>query len=145
MIPRRSERLALKTHANKLSITRMFQYNMTKMDSVFGKRKLYYYEIICRLFLEYNDNFKYNIYNIRDEVTYDIRMRSFLHSAKHNKNALNTEYIENYRLSKKEEKRILFYLNKTINFIEKYLIKKQNLLYKTILNTDVIDHIISFL
>lgn len=142
---RRSERLALKTHAKKLSITSMFQYNMIKLDLAFGKRKLFYYEIICRLFLEYNDNFKYNIYNIRDEFTYDTRMRTFLSSAIRNKAALNQEYIEDNRLSKKEEKQILLYMNRNITFIEKYLKKKQKYLYKTILNEDVIGHIISFL
>jgi hypothetical protein len=143
--PRRSERLALKTHAKKLSITRIFQYNITKLDLAIGKKKLFYYEIICRLFLEYNENFKYNIYNIRDEVTYDIRLRSFLSSAIRNKAEINQKYIEDNRLSKKEENRILFYINKNITFIEKYLKKKQNYLYKTILNEDVIGHIISFL
>jgi hypothetical protein len=143
--PRRSERLALKTHAKKLSIARIFQSNMTKLDLAFGKRKLFYYEIICRLFLEYNENFKYNIYNIRDEIAYDTRMRNFLHSAIRNKAELNQKYIEDNRLSKKEENRILFYINKNITFIEKYLKEKQKYLYKTILNEDVIRHIISFL
>jgi site-specific recombinase XerD len=70
-------------------------------------------------------------------------MRDFLISAKFNKNQLEERTV--FELSKKEKTRFLYYLQQTMNFIEKYLNKKTQLLEKTVLNEDVIREIMSFL
>jgi hypothetical protein len=142
---RRSKRLMQKTEDKKRTTGKLFQDNIDLFNNTFGKQKLVYYADICQLYIRYNDNFKYNNYNIRNEALYDTRIRDFLVGAKHNKEKINKEYIETYEVSKKEEKRFLFYINKTIHFIEKYLNKKTQFLYKTCLNDDVIRYILSFL
>lgn len=142
---RRSKRLVEKTLDKKRTIAKIFQYNIDLLNVGFGKIKLFHYAHICRLYVQYNDNFKYNNYNIRDEFKYDTSMRDFLVGVKHNKGKLDKEYIETHGVSRTEEKKFMVCMNNTINFIEKYLKKKQNILYKTILNEDVIRHILSFL
>jgi site-specific recombinase XerD len=71
-------------------------------------------------------------------------MRNFLISTKSNKEILEGKK-EVFILMKNEKKRILYYIERTIHFIEKYLNKKTELLKKTVLNEDVIREIISFL
>lgn len=142
---RRSKRLVQNTQDKKRIIGKIFQDNIDLFNNAFGKKKLLHYANICDLYIRYNDNFKYNIYNIRDEALYDTRIRYFLVGAIHNKEEFNKEYIETHGVLKKEEKRFLFYINKTIHFIEKYLNKKTRFLYKTCLNDDVIRYILSFL
>jgi site-specific recombinase XerD len=70
-------------------------------------------------------------------------MRNVLISAKFNK--IQLEEGDVFALSKREKNRILYYVHRTINFIEKYLNKKTELLEKTVLNEDVIREIMSFL
>jgi hypothetical protein len=129
----------------KQTICKIFQENIDLLNETSGKQKLLHYGNICRLYIHYNDNFKYNNYNIRNEALYDTRMRDFLVVANHNKKKFDKEYIETYGVSKKEEKKFLFNINKTIHFIEKYLNKKTQFLCKTCLNDDVIRYILSFL
>ena len=57
----------------------------------------------------------------------------------------NAKEEDVFALSKREKTRILYYIQRTINFVEKYLNKKTELLEKTVLNEDVIREIISFL
>jgi hypothetical protein len=142
---RRSERLASKKKEENTKVVQLFHYNIRNLELAFGKKKLFYYENICRLFKYHNRMFMYDDYNNRTEVKYDSIMRSFLKSTKHNKEALENEYIEKYNLTKTEEKRAMEYFNRTIQFIEKYLNKKQSFLKQTILNDDVIGEILSFL
>ena len=142
---RRSKRLVKNTQDKKRIIGKLFQDNIDLFNKAFGKTKLLHYANICQLYIRYNDNFKYNMYNVREEVIYDTRLREFLVGAIHNKEKFDKEYIEKFGVTKKEEKRFLFYINKTIHFIEKYLNKKTQFLYKTCLNDDVIGYILSFL
>jgi len=142
---RRSDRILAKNRNYRMSITELFTYNMQHLDTAEGKDKLFYYENLCKLYLKYNKIFMYDIYNIRMEWKYDTTMRDFLKSAKDNKYELENGYIIKYGLNKKEKTRILYYINRIIIFIEKYLNKKTEPLTHTILNTDVIYYIISFL
>ena len=142
---RRSKRLVQKTEDKNRTIGKIFQDNIDLFNNAFGKQKLFHYANICHLYIRYNDNFKYNNYNIRNEALYDTRIRYFLVGAIHNREKFDKEYIEKYGVSKKEEKRFLLNINKTIHFIEKYLNKKTQILYKTCLNDDVIRYILSFL
>lgn len=140
---RRSERLACKRDKESKNLLHTFQSNIALFKETPGKRKLLYYENICRLFISKNNYFKYDKCNLRQETKYDTIMRNFLISVKFNKAVL--EEGEVFELSKKEKTRISYYLQRTIHFIEKYLNKKTELLKKTILNEDVIREIISFL
>lgn len=140
---RRSERLATKRHSKIKNMVKLFQIQMSYLEETSGKRKLLYYENICRLFISENNYFKYDKYNLKREEKYDTNMRDFLISAKKNKALL--EEGEVFELMQNEKTRFLYYVNRTINFIEKYLNKKTNFLKKTILNEDVIREIISFL
>ena len=142
---RRSERLASKKKEENTKVVNLFGYNIRQLELANGKKKLFYYENICRLFKYHHRMFMYDDYNIRTEVKYDNTMRSFLKSAKHNKEALENEYIKKYQLTNPEQKKAMEYFNNTIHFIEKYLNKKQSFLNKTILNDDVIGYILSFL
>lgn len=142
---RRSDRILEKNTNHRKYIAELFAYNIQHLNSAINKDKLFYYENLCKLFLKYNNVFMYDIYNIRAEWFYDKTMRNFLSSAKENKDKLESTYITEYALNKKEETRILYYINRLITFIEKYLNKKTEPLKKTILNTDVINHINSFL
>ena len=142
---RRSERILEKNWNYRNYITELFSYNIHNLESAQGKDKLFFYENLCKLFLKHNAIFIYNIYNIRVEWRYDTNMRDFLRSAKNIKCELESHYVIEYQLSKKEETRILYYINRAITFIEKYLNKKTEPLKKTCLNDDVINYIISFL
>jgi hypothetical protein len=141
---RRSERLTTKRDKEiKIRIS-IFKSQIEQFEKTFGKKKLVYYENICRLFIEENDYFKYDKFNIRiDEIKYDETMRNMLESAKFNKNQLEEKNV--FQLKKIEKIRILQYIDQTIQYIEKYLNKKTKLLEKTVLNEDVIREIMSFL
>ena len=140
---RRSERLACKRDKESKNILYNFQSQIALFKETPGKRKLLYYENICRLFIAENDYFKYDKCNLRQETKYDTIMRDVLISAKFNKTKLEEGTV--FELSKIEKNRILYYILRTINFIEKYLNKKTKLLEKTVLNEDVIREIITFL
>jgi len=142
---RRSERILEKNWNHRNYITELFSYNIHHLNSEEGKDKIFFYENLCKLFLKHNIIFMYDIYNIRIEWKYDTTMRDFLRCAKNNKYKLESHCIIEYQLSKKEETRILHYINQAITFIEKYLNKKTEPLKRTCLNDDVISCIISFL
>jgi hypothetical protein len=141
---RRSERVAIHRQEEIKKIFHIFKIQMKYFEETYGKKKLLYYENICRLFISENNYFKYDRYYLRQEVKYDTIMRNFLVSAKLNKELLEGKK-EVFILMKKEKKRILYYIERTIHFIEKYLNKKTELLKKTVLNEDVIREIIAFL
>lgn len=141
---RRSKRLK-KNDKERDSIIQLFRDNMDLLAESSCKRKIYYYEQVCHLFMEYNHIFMYDSYNNRREVKYDTDMREFLINAKNNKENLDDTFIKNNKISKRESNQFLLIVDNTIQFIEKYLNKKNELLKKTILNTDVIQYIISFL
>jgi hypothetical protein len=140
---RRSERLAYKRDKESKILLATFQHQITLFKETPGKKKLLYYENICRLFIAENNYFKYDKCNLRQETKYDTIMRDVLISAKFNKNQLEEGTV--FELMKKEKTRILYYIQRTIHFIEKYLNKKTELLKKTVLNDDVIREIITFL
>ena len=140
---RRSERLSTKRDKESKILLRTFQHQIALFKETPGKRKLLYYENICRLFIAENNYFKYDKYNLRQETKYDTIMRDVLISAKFNKTLLEEGTV--FELMKIEKTRILYYIQRTIHFIEKYLNKKTELLEKTVLNEDVIREIISFL
>jgi len=140
---RRSERLAYKRDKESKILLATFQHQIALFKETPGKKKLLYYENICRLFIAENNYFKYDKCNLRQETKYDTIMRDVLISVKFNKNQLEEGTV--FELMKKEKTRILYYIQRTIHFIEKYLNKKTELLKKTVLNDDVIREIISFL
>ena len=140
---RRSERLSTKRDKESKILLRTFQSQIALFKETVGKRKLLYYENICRLFIAENDYFKYDKCNLRQEIKYDTIMRNMLISAKFNK--IQLEEGDVFALSKREKNRILYYIQRTINFVEKYFNKNTELLEKTVLNEDVIREIMSFL
>jgi len=140
---RRSKRL--KHDKERDSIIQLFRDNMNLFAESSCKKKIYYYGQVCHLFIEYNHIFMYDSYNNRREVKYDTNMREFLINANDNKEKFDDVFIKNNKISKRKSNEFLLTVNNTIQFIEKYLNKKNECLKKTILNDDVIKYIISFL
>jgi hypothetical protein len=145
IIIRRSERIHKKYNRNRNEKICIFKNEMNLLEDSRGKKKIVHYNNICNLFIKNNDALTYNMYNIRIEKIYDKIMRDMLKSLKICNNDLTDHLIVDYRMTKKEEYITKNIFKKTIHFIETYLNKKTNQLYKTMLNEDVISYIISFL
>jgi len=142
---RRSERIHKKYNDNRNKIFDIFKNEINIIDNLNGKPKVIRYNSICKLFVKHNNTLMYDRYNIRNERSYDKVMRNMLSSLKRSKNDFTNELIIKYGISKKEKDETIHIFNKTTQFIEKYLNKKTEPLYKSILNDDVIGYIISFL
>jgi hypothetical protein len=142
---RRSERIYKKYNDNRNEILRIFKNEINIIDNLNGKPKVIRYNSICKLFVKHNNILMHDRHNIRNEISYDKVMRNMLSSLKRSKNDFTNTLIINYGMSIKEKDETIHIFNKTTQFIEKYLNKKTEPLYKSKLNDDVIGYIISFL